>query len=196
MLMRIASLAGLTLLLLATPFHAARSEVMWAFIMPEPGDIFTMGAGPVTGAAAPSKLYGHLPVPGHAGEVAVVEAILRPGELVPLPVYSDGTQAREAEIFWTAHLWRVHFPAFTPMNTGPHYEPGDQCIGDFTGRVWNGGYAVIGWESGNTPPDRYSPKSSNLEVLVTVVAVRQDSPTGATSRTWGQLKTTPSARTP
>lgn len=183
--MSISTLVAITTLaLVAQPTSA---QVFWQFGPREADDFFTVTA---SGATQQSEIWGTRPTAGTYGEIAIAEALLRPGDQVPLPVYADGSQASENEIFWTAHLWKAHFPERTPMVVSPRYAEGDYIAGGFSGRTWTSCYGVIGIEPGNSPPDRYAPKTNNIEVLVTVVAVRAILPTPVVSRSWGRMKVT------
>lgn len=167
----------LTLSLLLLPARAS-AQVFWQVIMPDLGDVFTF--------AGSGGISGRLPAPGAVGEVAVAEAVLHPGELVPLPVYADGTPAIESEIFWLTQLSRLHFPANRPcVDLTPRYTPGDYCSGGFNGRVWGGGSAALNNDgSGGQCTDR----STNVEVKVTVIAVRSAAVTPTRSGSWGSVK--------
>lgn len=100
-------------------------------------------------------IFGSVPNSGMVGEIAVVQGILAIGDLVPLPVYSDGSQATESEIFWTAQLWCAKFDIDRQL----------ACVGnasaEFAGRRLTG--ARVGWGDG---------PAMDVKVLVNVVAVR------------------------
>lgn len=131
-------------------------------------------------------LSGTLPAPGQIGEVAVTQAVLAPGDLVPLPQYADGTQAAEGEIFWTAHLWYARWiHALCSLGEIP-YETGDRVDYGFSGRALS--------VSSVLSPNILNCFGHNgfaadeVRVLVTVIAVRQSGPTPAALKSWGQVK--------
>jgi len=114
----------------------------------------------------------------------VEQHVLRPGDVVPLPHYADGTEAQEGEVFWTAHVWQAKFLSLrgsTCLRPAAPNAPGDLITVDFSGRVYSGGSAIF---------DPYSlPVQTAYEVdaVVTVVAARA-APTPAARPTFGQLK--------
>ncbi len=108
-------------------------------------------------------VFGTKPRPGLLGEIAMTTAIIRVGDLVPLPMYSDGSQADEGEIFWTAQLWRASFPIANGLVA---YRWGDYASATFSGRQLVDAVAQINGGGPSSPP------TSAVEVLVNVVAVR------------------------
>jgi hypothetical protein len=113
---------------------------------------------------------------------------------VPLPHYADGTVASENEVFWTVHLWRARFgnapgvngrldtytPA-TPCCMSPT-SAGDVVRAEFSGLTYGGG-------SGRLAPKTDSPNvATEVDVMVTVVAVRNAVPTSTRANSWGQVK--------
>jgi hypothetical protein len=172
----------LALAILLAP-RCALAQVFYRMVPPGPGELFTMA-----GSTSLSQLNGNAPAPGTIGEVAISEAILRPGDQVPLPTYADGSHATENEIFWTTHLWVAHFPEFPCEDTTPRYKPGDFCAGGFTGRTWGGGGAALNNDGSAGGNGQCTARSNNVEVVVTVIAVRALNPTRAPSSSWGHLK--------
>lgn len=163
--------------------RTASAQVFWQFSQDGlPRYIFTLSAVGVPTDPLGGEINGTTPPRGTIGEIAIAEAVLQPGEQVPLPVYADGTSASENEVFWTAHFWRADFLEHPGYDTSPRYNVGDHCQGGFTGRTWGGGEAAIGTNSGiNAPRAAFS-------VMVTVIAVRSAAPTPAARQPWGSLK--------
>jgi hypothetical protein len=155
------------------------------------GSSYTLGTnGPFQSPQNPSALvFGHLPLPGGAAsEVVVEQHVLKAGESVPLPHYADGTAASENEVFWTVHLWRATFGNAYGVN-GRHdpYSPasptssGDVVHAGFTGLIYDGGSGRLG----NSDPQNVA---TRVDVMVTVVAVRNAVPTSTRANSWGQVK--------
>jgi hypothetical protein len=142
------------------------------------------GDGAVT---ASQLLFGHLPSPTQApSEVAVAQAVIRRGEVVPLPVYGDGTQAREGEVFWTATVWRATFSG--GCIAWPYYSGGDACTVTFSGRTLTTTDGSI--NNLINCDNRYGWPLVDMQVLVTVVAMRSNLPTADRRGSWGALKVT------
>jgi len=136
-----------------------------------------------------SLLFGTLPAVGAMGEVAVAQAVLHPGESVPLPTYRDGQAADESEIFWTALLWTA---TWSNEICGPPYRYTNQDHVDisFAGRVFSSGLAIIGANLYCYEPGLMGVRTEDVQVMVTVVAVRSSPPVPTTKSTWGKVKST------
>jgi len=134
--------------------------------------------------APASVLLGTPPNGRSAAEIVVEEHILHPGDSVPLPHYADGSEAAEADIFWTVHLWQAKFASYTR----PYYAAawpggaGDVCNIAFSGRHYDGGGFSLDPYSGG-------PGTGNVDILVTVVAMRPMEPTPVRAQSLGGLKT-------
>jgi len=150
--------AGLWVLLLTVllPLQAgAQTAWFWAVEPRSQYEALPSTVGVWDKVSSPRQLiYGSPPTSGMVGEFAMVQGVLSVGQMVPLPTFADGTQATEAETFWTAQLWRADFPSVRELDH----------IGDasatFSGRMLTG--ANVSW--GYLSP--------NVQVLVNVMAVR------------------------
>jgi len=107
-------------------------------------------------ATPQQTVFGSVPGAGVVGEVAVQQSLLSIGDLVPLPIFADGTQAIESEIFWTAQLWHASFEVERPWSQYP-----GNASATFAGRQLTG--ADLSW--GCCP-------ARDVQILVNVVAVR------------------------
>lgn len=166
-------LCAAALCLMVFPVEASSARI-WSWSR------WTMGIStPANPFPDPSSyIFGHVPAVGHpASEVATSQAILRTGDVVPAPVYADGTPAVEGELFWTASLWRAQFTS-APSTDWPPLIDGDRCDITFVGRMLTSTRTVVmgGWPT------------EDVQVLVTVVAVRSALPTSARQRTFGSVK--------
>jgi hypothetical protein len=142
---------------------------------------------PANPSATPSTyLYGNVPSGQTVGEVAVTQAVIRQGDTVPAPTYSDGTSAANDEVFWTASLWRAQFGS-APCIAWPILSDGDGCEIAFSGRTLSHAHAVV-MSGGHCVSDFVGWPTDDVQVLVTVVAVRQALPVGTERKTWGSLK--------
>lgn len=149
-------------------------------------DAARMGAyGPLQGCTNPSQLvFGTMPNGGPVSEVAVEQHILHPGDSVPLPRYSDGVEAQESDVFWTAHVWEARFPHWAyrellPAATG---SDGDRATVSFSGRMYSGGHMIIN-------PYRFPIfETREVDVVVTVIATRRVLATKTLQPSWGSLK--------
>jgi len=138
---------------------------------------WTMGLGLRTSTPT-SAIFGHLPNAGAVGEVAVAQAILSVGDHVPLPTYADGIQAQENEMFWTTQLWLAKFNADGIVR----YSGGDQAVATFDGREFIAATAKI---NGGAP---LPPSTTDVQVLVNVVAVRSSATTPTRRQSLGGVK--------
>lgn len=175
------SLAALGLAMLAaSPIPAgAQTAVAWLFAYqgsPAPTVPAVMGVAAQFGTPS-AAIFGHLPAAGTVGEVAITQAVLSVGDQVPLPTYADGTPAAESEVLWTSQLWRAEFFADGIVR----YESGDHLVATFNGRQLIGVQGQI--NTGGPVP----PPATNVQVLVTAVAVRSAT-TPTTRATIGSIK--------
>jgi hypothetical protein len=116
-------------------------------------------------------------------EVAMLSGYLNPGEVVPLPVYADGTVASESECRWIVSkptdagggAWCFTADAYYGVQFLPEQRPTDRSFLEaHKGRVVNSG------QSGN---------SFGAPVSFLIIATRQaNQPTSARQATWGQVK--------
>lgn len=117
-------------------------------------------------------------------EVAVRRGVLNPGELIPLPVYADGTTALEADCQWITSLacdfggdaWcytaDTNFGPFATVGRTPQ----KSLLEAHMGRIVNSGQNQQGLVEQAT-------------VSYLVIAVRGASqPTSALRQSWGQVK--------
>lgn len=149
-------------------------------------DAYTFGSyGPYQATQQPSALlFGSLPDGRPVTEVVVEQHVLRPGELVPLPRYADGSLAAEDDIFWTAHLWQAFWslPRLPSVWPASDSQSGDFIRVGFDGRTFMGG-------SGRLDP--YSTPEQlvyRADVMVTVVAMRRATATTVPHASFGELK--------
>src|SRR5580765_7581707 len=111
---RVIGVVGIVCGLLSSAAERAGSDTVpgWLYGVKAPvafGMPLVVGIGPwVSGPA--SVTLGHLPAAGAVGEVAITQAVLSVGDLVPLPKYADGSQAAESDVFWTFQLSSAEFP--------------------------------------------------------------------------------------
>jgi hypothetical protein len=100
-----------------------------------------------------------------AEEVVVLTGTLQEDEIIPLPVYKDGTTALESECKWMVGVAYVNPIRFT----------GNDAIRcETVGRT-------LSWLTPDDPLDR-----SRAHYII--IAVRGSSPTAAQQQSWGQLK--------
>jgi len=164
---------------------SARAQVLWFYhqhnneVGPATMGIRDAGVDPAT------LMHGTIPGPGLVDQVVVAQHILSPGQAIPLPMYRDGTQAQESELFWTAQIWNAniskdwcYFPA--------SYSTGDMCSIGFNGRTFVGGTGAI--EVVCNTPGGVGARITEVQVVVTVIAVRMAQPVGTQNGTWGKLK--------
>ena len=124
-------------------------------------------------------LYGHPPAPGVVGEIAMTQAVIKAGQEIPLPQYADGSVASEDEVFWTVHLWQARWNSI--VNGFVTYSvDGADVI--FSGRLMTGTSASIGGLGSA------SEVTNDLDVLVTVFAIRKAQPVEVTRKSLGDLK--------
>jgi hypothetical protein len=105
---------GLVISSLSPCQAGAQTVWLYAFQIPPPTTdrSWTMGVSS-QGVTPSSEILGHPPRVGATGEIAVMQGIISVGGEVPLPVFADGSQAQEGEVFWTAQLWLAEF--FSPQ---------------------------------------------------------------------------------
>lgn len=101
---------------------------------------------------------------GAAPETATLAGTLPDGGTIPLPHYSDGTEALESECKWIVSV------KYASANFGDMQ--GFSCY--TTGRV------VTVWASGSSP----FPATANYLIIATRAAL----PTATQQQSWGQLK--------
>ncbi len=168
---------------------------MFAALVSSPANaqyLWQMGGGGAMGlnpALDPSLqpvnfVDGRLPMAGApATEVATTQAIIKVGDLVPLPTYADGSPAAESEVFWTSAIWRA---TFSTCCNGPTYSDGDRVLVQYQGRLLANASGVLDdwyyWGGGHGFPLK------DISVLVTVVAVRSPGATATSRSTLGTLK--------
>jgi hypothetical protein len=99
-------------------------------------------------------------------DIAVATQVIHHGEQIPLPSFSDGTQARQGECTWIVYPRRIH--------PGHGATQGCECRTDEERVVWMKQY---------TPSGPFY--DSNAQYLI--IAVREDA-TSAQSSTWGRIK--------
>ena len=134
-------------------------------------------------------VYGNRPQAGApVTEVAVMQVIIRVGDDVPLPLYADGTQAGENEVFWTAAIWRATFRLCSNNGNIGHYSSGDNVTIHFSGRrLASASGVIVSWFWTDLCAMSGFPLL-DLQVLVTIVASRAPLPTPIARPTIGQLK--------
>ena len=182
------SLASFLLLVTGTDALAQSTTLYTVEYTTDGSGGFTIGAaGALQGVASPSQLlFGTLPSGARAGEVAVAQGVLNPGDLVPLPKYADGAEALESEIFWTAQLWQAKFPTYWYRQYSPAFSVpnglGDRVTIGFSGRTYGGGYSIL------APYFFPSQETRDISVAVTVIAVRQSGTTAQRPSTFGSVK--------
>jgi hypothetical protein len=166
--------------LAAAPYAAwAQTGTAWLYAYqgsPGPSIPAVMGVAAQLGTPG-AAIFGHLPSAGVVGEVAIAQAVLSIGDQVPLPTYADGTPATESDVFWTSQLWRAEFFADGIVR----YQSGDRVVATFNGRQLANVEGQI--NTGGPVP----PTPSNVQVLVTAVAVRSAT-TPTTRATIGSIK--------
>lgn len=175
------SLAALGLAVLAASPNpvGAQTAVAWLYAYqgsPTPTVPAVMGVAAQLGTPS-AAILGHIPATGTVGEVAITQAVLSVGDQVPLPTYADGTPAAESEVLWTSHLWRAEFFADGIIR----YQSGDHLVATFNARQLVSVDGQI--NSGGPVP----PTATNVQVLVTAVAVRSAT-TPTTRATIGGIK--------
>ncbi|MCC6650497.1 MAG: hypothetical protein IT348_05045 [Candidatus Eisenbacteria bacterium] len=187
--MRKTTILGLLSILLLSTNEAvsAQTATLYTVEYSTVADAFTIGAaGSIQGLSSPSQLlFGALPTGSRTGEVAIAQAVLNPGDMVPLPKYLDGTEASESEIFWTVQLWQAKFPHYMNRHYMPTGDPnvtGDHVTIGFSGRTYGGGYSIL------APYFFPSQETRDISVAVTVIAVRQSATTAERPTTFGSVK--------
>jgi hypothetical protein len=108
-----------------------------------------------------------------AGEVAVLTGVLPSGATIPLPTYSDGTQALESECHW---LVSINTASFGGASAAASLE---KCFTQ--GRVITAYWCTQGNCGGGGDP--WFATANYM-----IIAVRSGAPTPARAGTWGELK--------
>lgn len=162
----------------------AKAQLVWSFDQHDNSSApVTMGISQINPA---SLIHGTLPRAGPYDQIAVEQHVLHPGDMVPLPMYPDGSTAAESEIFWTVHLWNANFSkdfcAFPAR-----YITGDNCSVGFNGRQYVGGSGVME-NTDDCGSGVHGVQAHDVDVLVTVFAARASIPVPVKSGSVGQLK--------